>query len=339
MTQQHTAIGDLYYGIPAIRLKFGRYEAVALPGNGANLISFRDNETGYSFLREPDAESIEVFKQSPSVYGIPFLYPPNRYEDGKFLWNGVTYELPINEEATHNHLHGFLHTVRWEVEDYGSGEQGSYVVMNQHVREGHPMFRYLPFTFTMKLTYSLDEFGLHQRYVIHNEGDQPIPNLFAFHTAIRVPFVPDSSPEDYKIKVTIGERRELTDRLLATGQFQPLSPEEELMKTTGVSPYFASMDNHYTAAPQNGRNYMELTHSKTGATLVYDVGTAYKHWMIWNNKANHEFICPEPQMNMINAPNRPDLPAEDIGLIALAPGHIFETTSRLYCVTPNKTQS
>lgn len=159
MTQQHAAIGDLYYGIPAIRLKFGRYEAVALPGNGANLISFRDNETGYSFLREPDAESIEAFKQSPSVYGIPFLFPPNRYEDGKFLWNGVTYELPINEEATHNHLHGFLHTVRWEVEDYGSGEQGSYVVMNQHVREGHPMFRYLPFTFTMKLTYSLDEFA------------------------------------------------------------------------------------------------------------------------------------------------------------------------------------
>ena len=42
-----------------------------------------------------------------------------------------------------------------------------------------------------------------------------------------------------------------------------------------------------------------------------------------------EVFCPEPQINLVNAPNV-DLPADDIGLFGLAPGEIWEATSRLY---------
>ncbi|MNI90573.1 Aldose 1-epimerase [compost metagenome] len=89
------------------------------------------------------------------------------------------------------------------------------------------------------------------------------------------------------------------------------------------------MDNHYTAVAQNGRNRMELTDSKAGVTLVYDVGTSYKQWMIWNNGATEGFFCPEPQINLVNAP-KVDLPADEIGLFGLEPGEYWEETSRLY---------
>ena len=68
---------------------------------------------------------------------------------------------------------------------------------------------------------------------------------------------------------------------------------------------------------------MELTDTRIGMTLVYDVGTSWKQWMIWNNGAREGFFCPEPQVNLVNAPNT-DLPAEEIGLFSLAPGEIWE---------------
>jgi aldose 1-epimerase len=76
---------------------------------------------------------------------------------------------------------------------------------------------------------------------------------------------------------------------------------------------------------------MELTDNRSGAKLVYDAGTGYKQWMIWNCFAKGGFFCPEPQINLVNAPNV-DLPAEDIGLIGLEQGEVWEETSRLYVI-------
>ncbi len=103
------------------------------------------------------------------------------------------------------------------------------------------------------------------------------------------------------------------------------------MKTGDISPFFEAMNNHYTVSLQNGRNLMELTDYHHQVTLVYDVGTAYKQWMIWNNNAQPGFFCPEPQINLVNAPYS-GLPAEQIGLIGLEQGEIWEETSRMYCI-------
>ncbi|GGH49547.1 galactose mutarotase [Paenibacillus silvae] len=336
MTQQNTAFEEQFGGIPAVWLRFGAFEAAVIPSIGANLVAFRDTEKGYRYLREPNQDDMKEFLAAPAVYGIPILSPPNRYEDGRFPWNGKVYQLPINEPATGNHLHGFLHDVEWKLEGYGSNDQESYVTLSQSIGEGHTFYKYLPFTFTVTLRYSLSSQGLQQQLIVNNTGTEYMPNLFAFHTAIKVPFAPDSQSSDYTAKVTIGQRRELNERSLPTGQFQPLTPEEEQLKANGVSPFFAAMDNHYTAEPQNGRNYMELTDHRTGDKLVYDVGTSYKHWMIWNNNACHEFFCPEPQMNLVNAPNVEGVSAEEIGLVGLQPGQLFEQTSRLYPIAARK---
>lgn len=325
---------ESFYGLDAIWLKFGKYTAALIPECGGNLVAFRDTEAGYHFLREPEERSISSFIANPAVYGIPFLFPPNRYEDGKFPWNGTVYELPINEQAKHNHLHGFLHNVPWHVVSSGTTNIESYVFIRQKVDQQHPMYRYLPFRFTIHLRYSLDSEGLHQQYSIVNEGTIAMPNLFAFHTAINAPFAANSTPDDYRIKVTIGERIELDERSLPTGNLLPLSEEEQALKTEGTYPYFAALDNHYTAVPQNGRNYMELTDLRTGVKLIYDVGTSYKHWMIWNDGASRSFICPEPQMNRVNAPNLRTIEPEAAGEIQLLPGERFEQSASLYCIYP-----
>ena len=73
--------------------------------------------------------------------------------------------------------------------------------------------------------------GLSQQLTLVNEGDADMPVLLAFHTAVNAPFAPGSTARDYKLKLTIGSRWELSKRMLPTGRHQPLSPEEEAMKT------------------------------------------------------------------------------------------------------------
>ncbi|GGG25762.1 aldose 1-epimerase [Paenibacillus abyssi] len=326
----HTnAYEGLYQGEKAVWLKAGRYEAALLPETGGNLIAFRDTESGLQFLHEPKQEEMEAFKARPIIHGIPVLFPPNRYEDGRFPWNGSTLQFPVNEEATGNHLHGFLHNIPWQVEEYGQSMLESYVTVSVTIDKDHPVYEHFPFSFTIQLRYGLSGDGLSQRVMVRNNGEADLPCLLAFHTAVNAPFDPNSSAKDYRVKLTIGERWELDQRMLPTGQFQPLKAEEEQLRDEGVYPFFEAMDNHYTAAAQGGRNRMELADTKSGLTFVYDAGTSYKQWMIWNNFATEGFFCPEPQINLVNAPNV-DLPADEIGLFRLKSGEIWEETSRLY---------
>lgn len=320
--------GD-YQGIKAIWLRFGPYEAAVLPEVGGNLIAFRETENGFRFLREPEASEMDAFVKKPTVYGLPVLFPPNRYEDGKFPWNGAEYRLPVNETARGNHLHGFFYDIPWQVDDYGSDEQSSYVVVAQRITETHPAYAYLPHKFTIKLRYSLSDAGLQQEVGVRNDGDSPMPCAIGFHTSLNAPFAAGSSPSDCQMRMTIGSRVDLDERMLPNGSYAPLGEAELQMKQGNVSPYFDKMDNHYTAEPQDGRNVMELTDTRLNVTFVYDAGTAYRFWMIYNADANNGFFCPEPQTNMVNAPNAP-FPAAETGLVSLAPGEVWQATSRMY---------
>lgn len=320
--------GD-FHGEPAYWLKAADYEAAVLPAMGANLIAFRDTKKQYRFLHEPAASEMEHFRANPGIYGIPVLFPPNRYEDGKFRWNGKVYQLPVNEPERGNHLHGFVHTIPWTVTQAGTDEEAAWITLELKVAAGHEVYTYLPHEFTIRLRYTLDAWGLHQQVTVKNDGQDLMPCLLAFHTAVNAPFAAGSKPEDYSYTLTVGSRWAMNERMLPTGELLPLEAEESKMREQGLNPYWEAMDNHYTAVPRNGRNRMELTDRRENVTLVYDVGAGYKQWMIWNNEACGQFFCPEPQVNLVNAPNV-DLPAEEIGLLSLAPGEMWEETSRLY---------
>ncbi|OPA73428.1 aldose epimerase [Paenibacillus selenitireducens] len=321
-----------FQGEKAIWLQAGQYEAALLPKIGGNLIAFRDTVNNYRILREPTMEEMGSFKASPTIHGIPVLFPPNRYEDGRMPWKGRTLQFPVNEPATGNHLHGFVHSIPWQVDEYGTTQHESFVIVSVTVDEQHPVFEFLPFRFTLRLKYSLSQDGLVQHVTVRNNGEEIMPCLLAFHTAINAPFVQGSSPQDYRVKLTLGKRWELNERMLPTGQFQPLTANEEKLQGEGIYPFYEALDNHYTIQTQNGSNRMELTDTKADVKLVYDAGTSYKQWMIWNNGATEGFFCPEPQVNLVNAPNV-DLPSEEMGLFALAPHELWEETSRIYVVS------
>lgn len=268
-------------------------------------------------------------KKRSTVYGIPVLFPPNRYEDGTFTVNGKTYRFPINEEETHNYIHGFFKDIAWEVTAVGTDETTAYVEVSQRVDARHEVFHYFPHEFSVSIRYTLSNQELRQAVKIENHGSDAMPLMLGFHTTLNAPFHEESTADDYTIMLTIGQRWEMSSRMLPTGSFLPLSMDEQKLKESGVNPFFTALDNHYTASPQGGRNYAALTDHRLGIRLVYEAGREYTQWMVFNNHANGGFICPEPQTSVVNAPNT-GLPQSESGLIVLQPAETWSASSRIY---------
>ena len=57
----------------------------------------------------------------PTRSGIPVLFPfPNRIRDGRFIWDGRTYQLPLNDPTKKNAIHGFACRHPWRVVTHGA---------------------------------------------------------------------------------------------------------------------------------------------------------------------------------------------------------------------------
>ena len=83
-----------WHGLQAVEFGKGDYEALLIPGFGANLVRLANVRLGVEILRTPAADEIETFKGRPHVFGLPVLFPPNRIADGTFTFGGRTYHLP-----------------------------------------------------------------------------------------------------------------------------------------------------------------------------------------------------------------------------------------------------
>ena len=97
-----------WHGMRAVEFSKGDYTALLIPGMGANLIRLTNTRLGAEILRAPADDEVETFKGRPHVFGLPLLFPPNRIADGRYTFEGRTYQFPITIETEHNYHHGIL---------------------------------------------------------------------------------------------------------------------------------------------------------------------------------------------------------------------------------------
>lgn len=99
--------------------------------------------------------------------GQPLLPWPNRLADGKYTFNGETYQLPIDEVSRGNATHGLTRWLNWTlIEQHAERVVVGLVI---HPRPGYP------FTLELRIEYTLDESGLGVRTRAHNIGAMPLP--------------------------------------------------------------------------------------------------------------------------------------------------------------------
>ena len=268
-------------------LKAGRWSAAVLPRFGMNTVCLTWD--GRPVLRRP--AEIEQLEQSPCVYGIPVLMPPNRPAGGRFSFDGQEYQLPVNEPALGNHIHGQVHSRAFTL----TGAQPDSVSAFYENRG-----ETFPFPYRLEVYFRLSEAGYAQTFAFTNTGNRDMPLCFGLHTVFFRP---------QWIAVPIGKRWATDEKLIPTGALEELTPQWEEYRT-GLNPEGKTVRGFYTAGG----------HEAVIDDFRYRVSDNFDQWVLWNGDGS-EFCAIEPMCGAVNALN------SGTGLLRLAPGQTvrFET--------------
>ena len=257
----------------SVSIKCGDWEAGASARLGANIIYLRYK--GKDILRPLTDEA--ALDKNPYLQGAPILLPANRTYLGKFRFEGADYELPITEPRTNSHLHGLVHRQRF---DTVSVSESSVTMKFANRGEAYPFY------FDMTVTYTLDEKGLTQEYVILNTGDKNMPYTFSLHSTFL-------QPESFVMPVS--SRQEHDKKDIPTGRYVPLTRDEELYNTGSPS-----RDKEVVG-------YYKLAgHTAKIDDILYKVSDNFDHWITYNAKGKSDFICIEPQAGKVDGLNIDD---------------------------------
>ncbi|HEY7399023.1 MAG TPA: aldose 1-epimerase family protein [Gaiellaceae bacterium] len=158
-----------------LELAFGDQRLVVVEVGGG----LRSYSAGGREVLDGYAES----ELSPSGRGQLLIPWPNRLEDGCYDFDGRTHQLPLNELANRNAIHGLVRWSAWTV-----AERSPDRVALEHTLHPQPGY---PFTLGLRVEYALTERGLSVRTTATNLGDEPCPYGHGAHPylAVGVPTV------------------------------------------------------------------------------------------------------------------------------------------------------
>lgn len=320
-------------GLQAVEFAKGDYAALLVPSVGGNLVRLANTRLGAEILRTPEPDEIETFRSRPQVFGLPLLFPPNRIEDGRYTFEGRTYQYPITIEKEHNYHHGILKGEPFAVSKASETDDEVLVECRYYSNRGNDaVYRDFPHEFKCKIIYRLTAEGLEQEVCFTNRSQERMPVGVGFHTPMRIPFA-GGTAGDYAMRVAVGEQVELSDRNLPTGRTLPLTEQfarlrEGGLQVTGCEPIeagFTLREIEVDGKPYRGAL---VENRRTGVRTFYEVDDKTCYWTLWNNGGKEPYCCPEPQSWITNAPNAADPAAA--GFRAIAPGETFSMKFRLY---------
>lgn len=323
-----------WHGLDAVLFETNVYEAIMVPSVGANLVKLYHKEKKVDILRTPAAEEMETFLSRPQIFGMPLLFPPNRIEDGTYSFGGKQYEYPITIPAQNNYHHGIIKSQAFTITRTRiSGDAVEVEASFFSNKINDAIYTNFPHEFVCKMRFILTDNELTHIVSFSNLGTEPMPLGVGYHTPIRLPFSENTQKSDYKLRLSAGKRWELSDRSLPTGNLLDLSKEELQLRNEGMTVTGKAIEIALTdeAIDNNGKSYHGaiLINTKDNISVYYEVDSQFKHWTLWNNGGDVDWVCPEPQTWAINAPNL-KLPSEITGMQAIGAGKSWSGTTRLY---------
>lgn len=237
--------------------------------------------------------------------GIPIFPVVNRLEDGRYLFDGVPYQLPINEPSRNNALHGLLHHLQPEVDLAKSGSEATLTYRYKGEEKGYP------FPVDVAIHYCLNaDSSLEIEYRIHNRHHSAIPVGIGWH-----PYFGFSHPvDDCLLKLPPVQRLGIDSRLLPTGEKLPFDAFKEPSSLRDVQ-----LDDCFALIPDETRETASIIlwseKHLLGVEIWQQTGDQAFNFIQVCTAADRQSVAIEPVSCGINAFNTGDglitLPADD----------------------------
>ena len=177
--------GDVYELTDAA----GTVRAEVWPQWGFNCLKWQvrqdDGHWADILFHMPDWELNPV----PTRSGHPILFPfPGRLREGKLIFEGKTYQLPLNEGTKKHAIHGFTPRNPWRVTGAGGAPGSAHVTgefsLAQDLPEALPLW---PADFVFNVTYHLHSSKLRVEASVKNIGPGRLPFGLGYHGYFRLP--------------------------------------------------------------------------------------------------------------------------------------------------------
>ncbi len=292
-----------------VEIAFGDQRAVVVEvGGGLRSFSVGDREVldGYG-----------LDEMCASGRGQVLMPWPNRVEDGSYEFDGRSHQLPLDEPANRNAIHGL---VRWS--DWRVAERGEDRVVMEHVIRPQPGY---PFTVALSIEYALSDLGLSVRSTATNVGSVRCPFGAGAHPYVRL-----DAPTVDLLSLHVPARTVLQSdgRSLPTGRGPVEGTEFDFSRPRRVGD--VRLDNCYADLERDGDGRARIVlHDPSGRSLVLWVGDGYDYVMVFSGDALPDVARRSIAVEPMTCP--PNAFRSGESLIALEPGASFTAEWGLEC--------
>jgi aldose 1-epimerase len=255
-------------------------------------------------------DGYRVDEMSPSGRGQVLIPWPNRIQDGSYEFHGERYQLPINDVAERDAIHGLVRWAAWTI-----GEREEHRVVMQHVLHPRPGY---PFSLALAIEYRLSEEGLRVQTTATNVGARPCPYGSGAHPYLTV----GTTKVDSVILRAPGRTVLRSDERgipVGTGSVEDTAYDFRRPRPIGAT----KLDNAYTDLERDddARARVQLTHPEGAGELTLWVDENYPYLMLFTGDTladvDRRSLAVEPMTCPPNAFRTGE------ALIGLEPGRSF----------------
>jgi aldose 1-epimerase len=280
----------------------GDYAVINLQ-TGASLIEL--NLASLSLIDLPGSYNhpLESNPYHPSALLTPWV---NRVRNGNYSFKGKNYQLPINEPALGNAIHGLLARKSFTLVKQSS----SSVTLKHEYKGEEPNY---PFPFLFQYTYTLTDSGaLEVTFEAKNTGAGPLPFACGWHPYFSFP---DTTVADLEINF------KPISRFLSDSQMIPLK-EENLNGKQQFKFSTDKIDHVFRLEPMeiHRTEFIDTKHQKR---LIVEQSSILFPFLVVFQPEGFNSVAIEPMTANTDAFNTGD------GLIELAPSEAFSGQIRL----------
>ena len=283
---------------------------------------------GFNCFRWLAPGSLDLLYADPALFtggrptrsGIPVLFPfPNRIRAGRFTWAGKEYQLPTDDPAKKNAIHGFACRHPWRVANQGSDEHSAWVSGVFRCSVDAPASRPLwPADHEIRLTVRLGAGLLRLEAEALNPDEVPLPFGLGYHPYFRLPF--SAGVEQASCAVSVPARDcWVLEENVPTGERRPVDPARDLNAPRRVSEL--QLDDVLTGLPDEPPGpdaLIERGVVEGGAPLRLFCSPAFRELVVFTAPHRQAF-CIEPYTCTTDAINLQQQ-GVDAGWLVLPPG-------------------
>ncbi|WP_030440670.1 aldose 1-epimerase family protein [Actinoplanes subtropicus] len=262
----------------------------------------------YSVGDVPVLDGFEADELSPASAGQILAPWPNRIRDGKYTFEGQSYQLPLTEPARHNAIHGLANWARWT-----PVEQAADAITLQYELPAQVGY---PWWLTLRTRWQISAEGLRCEQEVVNNSPTNAPWGYSVHPYLQLPGV---AVDDILLHVPGKTRIQADGRLLPIGSASVAGTEYDFTQPRKIGDLV--LDTTFADIEHDAAGLTEVSIADPGspAKVVVWADEKFKYWQVFSGDTLHgERFRRSVAIEPMTCP--PDAFRTGRDLIVLAPG-------------------